>query len=90
MVNFMSVSEAALDLTNVVTRVCNHHDTTTLLVDGKPVAHIVPALAPLTGEQIAAKMREYWPALGVDDAEMMEKELQEARGLLKEPTSPWD
>ncbi|MDQ3622758.1 MAG: hypothetical protein M3463_09745, partial [Verrucomicrobiota bacterium] len=70
---------------------CYHHETTTLLKNGKPVARVVPVSNAIkTGKEIAVLMAGPRPRLTRKEARLFEADLQEAREKMPAPVCKWD
>lgn len=78
---FLSVTDAARDLTEIVRRAYQRQEATTLLENGIPVARIVPPPPTFrTGKEIAARLTaSKRPKLSAEEVEAFEEDLRAAR-----------
>ena len=86
---FLSVTDAARRFADVVDRAFYRHETTVLVRNGVPVAHVAP-MAP-TG--IAAReLAHRWPLLpriSPSDADAFAEDVAAARAALRPPGDAW-
>ncbi len=89
MSNTLTVTEAARNFSDVISRTFYRHETTVLLKGGKPVARIVPAAsASVTGRELAAGWADL-PHLDVGDAESLGRDIDAASKSLSVLRDPW-
>lgn len=89
MASILSVTEAARNFSDVISRTFYRHETTVLLKGGKPVARIVPVASPsVTGRELAALWTSL-PHLDAGDADTLAQELESATRSLPAPRDPW-
>ena len=89
MATTLTVTEAARNFSDVISRTFYRHETTVLLKGGKPVARIVPvASATVTGRQLASLWDDL-PHLDASDADTLAHELESASRSLPAPRDPW-
>lgn len=85
----LTVTEAARNFSDVISRTFYRHETTVLLKGGKPVARIVPAAsASVTGRELAAGWADI-PHLAASDAESLGRDIDSASKSLSAPRDPW-
>lgn len=85
----ITVTEAARNFSELVSRIHYQGDCTLLVKGGKPMVRMSPANRPKTGGELAA----LWPALthlNPDEAESFERDLRTSRERLRPITSSWD
>jgi len=85
----LSVTDAARHFADVVNRAFYRHETTVLVKNGVPVAHVAP-LAP-TGIS-ARELAHRWPLLprlSPVDAAAFADDVATARAALPAPADPW-
>jgi len=85
----VTVTEAARNFSELVSRVHYQGETALLVKGGRPMAKVTPALRPRTGRDLAA----VWPTLprlGAREAEAFERDLADDRRKLPEIKSKWD
>lgn len=86
----MTVTEAARHFADLVNRTFYRGESTVLTRSGEPVAMVVPVGgSSVTGRDWLSKWRSL-PHLDPEDAEDFAREIEESRGNLLPPTSPWD
>lgn len=88
----ISVTEAARNFADVVNRVRYQNMTFVLVKNGKPVARLVPELAPedkkeCTGPELAEALRQV--DLSKAEASAWHRDLKAARKILKPPKDRW-
>jgi antitoxin (DNA-binding transcriptional repressor) of toxin-antitoxin stability system len=89
MATTLTVTEAARNFSDVISRTFYRHETTVLIKGGKPVARIVPVAAPsVTGRELAASWADL-PHLDASDADAFGRELDFATRSLPAPRDPW-
>ena len=85
----LTVTEAARNFSDVISRTFYRHETTVLLKGGKPVARIVPASsASVTGRELAAAWAGL-PHLDARDADEFGRDIDSASKSLSAPRDPW-
>lgn len=85
----ITVTEAARNFSDVISRTFYRHETTVLLKGGKPVASIVPvAPSTITGSELAALWADL-PHLDASDGDAFARELESATLSLPAPRDPW-
>ena len=86
----LSVTAAARNFADVVNRAFYRHETTVLVKNGVPVAHIAPvAPAGIPASELALR----WPLLphlSPRDADLFRRDLAAARFRLPAVGSPWE
>ncbi len=89
MASTLTVTEAARNFSDVISRTFYRHETTVLIKGGRPVARIVPvASATVTARELAT----LWPTLPhlvPSDADAFAHELESATRSLPAPRDPW-
>jgi len=85
----ISVTEAARNFSELVSRVHYQGGTTILLKGGKPMVKLSPANRPKTGRELAALWPEH-PALSPDEAASFERDLNYSRSRLGPFASKWE
>jgi antitoxin (DNA-binding transcriptional repressor) of toxin-antitoxin stability system len=85
----ISVTEAARNFSELISRVHYRGEETLLLKGGKPMVRVVPASRPKSGRVLAALWLKR-PALGAEEASNLERDLDEARRRLGPLVSPWE
>ena len=86
----VTVTEAARHFADLVNRAFYRGETTVLLKNGVPVAHIVPG-AP--AGMPASEVRRRWnagPRLTPEDVDAWEREIEKARADLPPVRDPWE
>lgn len=86
----LSVTEAARTFADIVNRAFYRRETTILIRNGVPVAHIAP-VAP--GGIPAREFLSRWratPRLGRKEADAMARDIESGRAALPPLRSPWD
>jgi antitoxin (DNA-binding transcriptional repressor) of toxin-antitoxin stability system len=84
----ISVTEAARNFAEYISRAHYQNTTFILLKNGAPVARIVPDHAPIcTGRDLAEVLKE--TNLSAKEARAWYRDLQMARGKLKAPEDKW-
>ncbi|MBC8010544.1 MAG: antitoxin [Burkholderiales bacterium] len=89
MASNLTVTEAARNFSDVISRTFYRHETTVLLKGGKPVARIVPVAAPTVTARELAALWATLPHLDSDDADSFGRELESAARALPAPRNPW-
>jgi prevent-host-death family protein len=85
----VTVTEAARNFSELVSRVYYQGETALLVKGGRPMAKVTPARRPKTGRNLAS----IWPTLprlGAREADAFDRDLSEARRSLPEIKSKWD
>jgi antitoxin (DNA-binding transcriptional repressor) of toxin-antitoxin stability system len=85
----ITVTEAARNFSELVSRVHYQGGTTILVKGGKPMVKLSPADRPKTGRELAA----LWPnrpTLSPDEAASFERDLNNSRGRLGPIASKWE
>jgi len=85
----ITVTDAARNFSELVSRVHYQGETALLVKGGRPMARMTPARRPRMGRDLAA----VWPALprlGTRDAGAFDRDLADARRKLPEIKSKWD
>jgi antitoxin (DNA-binding transcriptional repressor) of toxin-antitoxin stability system len=86
----LTVTEGARNFADIVNRAFYRNETTVLLRNGTPVAHIAPvAPAGIPASEALARWR-LMPRLGKGAATALKRDLVEARRGLRPLRSPWD
>lgn len=86
----VSVTEAARNFADLVNRAFYRQETTVLVKNGVPVAHIAPVTPTGTPAAEALARWKLAPRLGRHEAEAMGRDIESARAALPPPRSPWD
>ncbi len=88
----VTVTEAARNFADLVNRAFYRHETTVLMKNGVPVAHIAPAApAGIPASEALARWRPESTTLrGTAAADAMARDLAGARRTLPAVGSPWD
>jgi prevent-host-death family protein len=85
----VSVTEAARNFSDLISRTYYRHETTVLTKGGRAVARIVPfERTAVTGGELAACWASL-PHLGGGDAEAFGREIETAKQALPAPRDPW-
>jgi len=85
----LSVTEAARNFSDLISRTYYRHETTVLFKGGRPVARVVPIdRAALTGQALAGLWSSL-PHLADEDAEAFGRDLETAQRALGAPRDPW-
>jgi len=85
----ITVTEAARNFSELVSRIHYQGGTTILVKGGKPMVKLSPANRPKTGRELAA----LWPnrpALSPDEAATFERDLRDSRSRLGPIASKWE
>jgi antitoxin (DNA-binding transcriptional repressor) of toxin-antitoxin stability system len=85
----VTVTEAARNFSELVSRVHYQGETALLIKGGRPMAKVTPARRPRTGRDLAL----VWPTLprlDAREAKAFDRDLSEARRRLPEIKSKWD
>jgi len=85
----ITVTEAARNFSELVSRVHYQGGTTILVKGGKPMVKLTPASRPKTGRELAA----LWPtrpALSPDEATSFERDMNDSRKRLGPHVSKWE
>ena len=85
----ITVTEAARNFSDLVSRVHYQGGTTILVKGGKPMVKLSPASRPKTGRELAA----LWPSrpgLSPDEAASFEGDLNDSRKRLGPLSSKWE
>ncbi len=85
----LTVTEAARNFSELISRVHYQGDSALLFKGGKPVVKVIPAHRPNTGAQLAV----LWPKrvpLGREEAGRLERELKASRRRLRPLASKWE
>ena len=85
----ITVTEAARNFSELVSRVHYQGGTTILVKGGKPMVKLSPAHRPKTGRELAALWPKR-PALSPDEANSFERDLNESRSRLGPLSSQWE
>jgi antitoxin (DNA-binding transcriptional repressor) of toxin-antitoxin stability system len=86
----LSVTEAARNFSDLVSRVHYRGESALLLKGGRPMVRVVPARSPRTGRELAALWPRL-PQLSPEEAEAMARDLADARAALRPiPPLQWD
>jgi antitoxin (DNA-binding transcriptional repressor) of toxin-antitoxin stability system len=85
----ITVTEAARNFSELVSRVHYQGDTAILSKGGKPMAKLSPASRPKTGRELAALWPKR-PSLNPDEAARFERDLRESRSRLGPLASKWE
>jgi len=86
----ITVTEAARNFADIVNRAFYRHETTILLKNGVPVAHIAPATpSGLTANEALGRWKLI-PRLGRDEATALAHDVDSGRAALPALRSPWD
>ena len=86
----ISVTEAARNFADLVNRAFYRGETTVLVKNGVPVAHIVPgAPAGLAASEVLRRWNS-GPRLTPDEAAALGREIANARGALPPVRDPWE
>lgn len=89
-VRTVSVTDGARRFADLVNRAFYRHETTVLLKNGVPVAHIAPvAPAGIPANELATRW-PLLPRLSQSDAEAFAREVEAARAALPAPAAPWE
>jgi antitoxin (DNA-binding transcriptional repressor) of toxin-antitoxin stability system len=84
----MTVTEAARNFSDLVSRVHYQGGTTILLKGGKPMVKLSPAARPKTGRELAALWPKR-PALSPSEAASLGRDLTDSRSRLGPLASKW-
>ena len=86
----LSVTEAARNFSDLVSRVHYRGESALLLKGGRPMVRVVPARSPRTGRERAALWPRL-PQLSPAEADAMARDLADARAALRPvPPPQWD
>jgi antitoxin (DNA-binding transcriptional repressor) of toxin-antitoxin stability system len=85
----MTVTEAARNFSELVSRVHYQGGTTILVKGGKPMVKISPAGRPKTGRQLAAIWPQH-PALSLEEATSFERDLVDSLTRLGSLATKWE
>jgi antitoxin (DNA-binding transcriptional repressor) of toxin-antitoxin stability system len=89
MATTLTVTEAARNFSDVVSRAFYRRETTVLLKGGKTVAKIVPvARGSVTGRTLAQRWADL-PHMDASDAEAWAAEAEATKAQLSTPHDPW-
>lgn len=86
----LSVTEAARNFADIVNRAFYRHETTVLLKNGVPVAHIAPATTTGVPAREALARWAVIARLGSDEAAAMARDIESGRASLPALRSAWD
>ncbi len=86
----ITVTEAARNFADAVNRAFYRQETTVLVKNGVPVAHIAPASPSGTSAKEALARWRLIPRLGASEADDMLRDLKKSRAALPAVRSPWD
>lgn len=85
----MTVTEAARNFSELVSRIHYQGGTTILVKGGKPMVKLSPATRPKTGRELAALWPDR-PALSPEEATSFERDLNNSRRRLSPVASKWE
>jgi antitoxin (DNA-binding transcriptional repressor) of toxin-antitoxin stability system len=85
----LTVTEAARNFSDFISRVHYRGERTLLLKGGRPMVEVIPARQAKTGGELAALWAKSYH-LSPDEAEAFGHDLEDARRRLPLPQSPWD
>jgi len=85
----ITVTEAARNFSELVSRVHYQGGTTILVKGGKPMVKLSPASRPKTGRDLAALWPKR-PALDAEEAASFERDLNDSRRRLGPVVSKWE
>jgi prevent-host-death family protein len=85
----ITVTEAARNFSELVSRVHYQGGTTILVKGGKPMVKLIPAFRPKTGRELAALWPKR-PILSPDEAESFERDMADSRTRLGPLASKWE
>jgi antitoxin (DNA-binding transcriptional repressor) of toxin-antitoxin stability system len=86
----VSVTEAARHFADLVNRAFYRQETTVLIKNGVPVAHIAPVTPTGAPASEALARWKLAPRLGRLEAEAMSRDIESARAALPPLRNPWD
>ena len=85
----ITVTEAARNFSELVSRVHYQGGSAILVKGGKPMVKLSPAGRPKTGRELAALWSKR-PALGADEAARFKRDLNDSRDRLGPLASKWE
>jgi antitoxin (DNA-binding transcriptional repressor) of toxin-antitoxin stability system len=85
----MTVTEAARNFSDLVSRIHYQGGTTILVKGGKPMVKLIPASRPRTGRELAALWPKH-PILSPDEAASFEADMADSRKRLGPAISKWE
>jgi antitoxin (DNA-binding transcriptional repressor) of toxin-antitoxin stability system len=88
-IKHITVTEAARNFSELVSRVHYQGGTMILVKGGKPMVKLSPANRPKTGRELAALWAKR-PALSPDEATSFERDLNDSRRRLGPLVSKWE
>lgn len=89
-IRHLSVTEAARNFADLVNRAFYRQETTVLLRNGVPMAHIAPASPAGTSARESLARWRLAPHLDPREAEAMHRAIQSGRSALPPLRSAWD
>ncbi|MGQ0642532.1 MAG: hypothetical protein ACT4P6_17450 [Gemmatimonadaceae bacterium] len=86
----LSVTEAARNFADLVNRAYYRNETTVLLRNGVPVAHIAPVAPSGVPSQEFLERWNRRPRLSAEDADAWARDLEAARAAVPPLRDPWE